>query len=154
MNEARLTSLEQVRSFLVGTSAVQMKPLLDSERYRHIERVLKRFAYHRLKKPDKGLIRQYLLRTTGYSLQQLTRLIGRWMQGEVLKKSYATPRYGLPKRFTEADVALLAETDALHQTLSGPATRYLMQRAWQEFGDARYERLARSYYRYQKSSNI
>ncbi|MFL6546746.1 MAG: integrase, partial [Candidatus Udaeobacter sp.] len=39
-------------------------------------------------------------------------------------------------------MALLAETDALHGTLSGPATNYLMQRAFEVFGDARYERLA------------
>ena len=39
-------------------------------------------------------------------------------------------------------MALLAETDALHGTLSGPATRCLMQRAVAVFGDARYERLS------------
>ena len=37
---------------------------------------------------------------------------------------------------------LLAATDTLHGTLSGPATRHLMQRAWATYGDARYARLA------------
>ena len=32
--------------------------------------------------------------------------------------------------------------DGLHGTLSGPATRKLCERAWQVFGDARFERLA------------
>ena len=36
----------------------------------------------------------------------------------------------------------MAETDRLHQRLSGPATRCLFERAWKQFGDARYERLA------------
>jgi hypothetical protein len=36
----------------------------------------------------------------------------------------------------------LAEIDALHDTLSGPATRELLRRAWQVFGDPRYQRLA------------
>ena len=40
------------------------------------------------------------------------------------------------------DVALLAEMDVLHSTLSGPATKKLMERAYQMFGDARFERLA------------
>jgi hypothetical protein len=39
-------------------------------------------------------------------------------------------------------VALLAETDALHDTLSGPATKHLMQRALLVFVDTRYARLA------------
>ncbi len=57
-------------------------------------------------------------------------------------KRYVAPRHGFARQFTAVDVALLAETDALHGTLSGPATKVLMQRAVTVFGDARYERLA------------
>jgi hypothetical protein len=39
-------------------------------------------------------------------------------------------------------VALLAELDSLHDTLSGPATKVLARRAHGRFGDARYARLA------------
>ena len=39
-------------------------------------------------------------------------------------------------------MALLAETDALRDTLSGPATKHLMQRALLVFVDTRYARLA------------
>lgn len=49
---------------------------------------------------------------------------------------------GFVRRFTEANVALLAQTDALHGSLSGPATRHLMQRAHSMFGEARCARLA------------
>jgi len=37
---------------------------------------------------------------------------------------------------------MLAEMDALHGTVSGPATKKLMARALLLFGDARFERLA------------
>lgn len=37
---------------------------------------------------------------------------------------------------------LLAELDSLHDTLSGPATKVLAQRAYRAFGDVRYARLA------------
>ncbi len=37
---------------------------------------------------------------------------------------------------------MLAATDTCHETLSGPATRKLFERAYTELGDARYERLA------------
>ena len=36
----------------------------------------------------------------------------------------------------------LPHTDALHDTPSGPAAKRLFERAWQLYGDARYERLA------------
>jgi transposase InsO family protein len=88
------------------------------------------------------VVLRYLERTTGYSRQQLTRLVRRVLNGETLRWRYAAPRAGFRRKFTSADIALLAETDALHNTLSGPATCVLMRRAFEVFGDARYERLA------------
>lgn len=144
MNETKLTTLEQVRAFLAGTVEVGFCATSagEDERYRHIAGVLARFGYKRLKKPDKGLILRYLMRTTGYSRQQLTRLVGRWCDGKVLRKRYRAPSHGWVRKFTDLDVALLAETDALHNTLSGPATVHLMRRALERYGDTRYARLA------------
>jgi len=143
MNEAKLTTLEQVKAFLTGTEAVRFSAQdKDGERYRHIGDVLRRFRYKQLGRADKGLILRYLERTTGYSRQQLTRLVSRWRTGKKLVKAYRTPKHGLVRKFTDADIALLAETDSLHNTLSGPATRHLMRRALEVFGDARYARLA------------
>ncbi len=85
---------------------------------------------------------RYLERTTEYSRQQLTRLVRRALTGGPLTKRYTAPGLGFARKFTAVDVARLAETDALHATLSGPATRCLMQRAVAIFGDSRYERLA------------
>lgn len=143
MNEAKLATLEQVRAFLTGTEAVKFSVRgKDGERYRHIGEVLRRFRYGQLGRADKGLILRYLERTTGYSRQHLTRLVKRWRAGKKLVKAYRTPTHGLVRKFTDADIALLAETDSLHCTLSGPATRHLMRRALEVFGDARYARLA------------
>ncbi len=143
MNEANLTTLEQVRAFLVGTIAVEFSACGKSgDRYGHIAEVLHRFGYKRLNKPNKGLILRYLERTTGYSRQQLTRIVKRWRTGKKLVKAYRAPKHGLVRKFTDADILVLAETDSLHGTLSGPATRHLMARALNVFGDTRYERLA------------
>ena len=55
---------------------------------------------------------------------------------------------GFARTYSDADVHLLAETDSLHGTLSGLATKKLMalghpvERAYNVFGDARYSRLA------------
>jgi hypothetical protein len=142
MNEAKLTTLEQLRLFLAGTAAVVFKPGADDTRYAHIAEVLRRFQYAGLKRPEKGLVLRYLERTTGYSRQQLTRLVARFQALRQIKKRYRSPKAGFARIYTEADIALLAETDALHGTLSGPATCILLRRAIEVYGDARYERLA------------
>src|SRR3972149_5853661 len=109
MNEAKLTTLEQVRAFLAGTVVVAFSAVgPDDERYRHIGDVRKRFGYGRLKKPDKGLVLRYLERTTGYSRQQLTRIVKRGRTGKKLAQAYRAPTHSLKRTFTDADVALLA----------------------------------------------
>ena len=51
-------------------------------------------------------------------------------------------RPNFPRRYTAADIATLAEVDAAHEDLSGPAVRHLCQRGWTVYGDARFQRLA------------
>jgi len=143
MNEKKLVTLEQLKAFLTVTTGVAFQGCgQDEDRYRHIEDVLRRFFYPRLKKPGKGIVLRYLERTTGYSRQQLTRLVKRRRTGRPLVKGYRAPKCGLARIFTDADIALLADTDNLHNTLSGPATRHLMARALRLYGDTRYARLA------------
>lgn len=143
MNERKLSTVAQLRAFLEGTEEVQFEPLgEDSRRYAFVAEVVGRLRYRRLRRADKGVVMRYLERTTGYSRQQLTRLVGRAVRGEILAKRYRAPRQGFPRKYTAGDVALLAELDALHGTLSGPATKCLLQRAVTRFGDRRYERLA------------
>jgi len=144
MNERRLTSLAQLEAFLDGTAGVEFKPLGDDEaRYEQIQSVVRRFRYPRLKRREKGLVIRYLQHTTGYSRQQLTRLIKRACERAPLRKRYRAPPHAFSRRYTDADIALLAEVDAAHGTLSGPATRHLLRRAYEVYGDSRYERLAR-----------
>ncbi len=143
MNETRLCSLEQLKAFLDGTAGVQFRPFEgDDARYAHIKVVLGRLAYAWLKRGDKGVVLRYLGRTTGYSRQQLTRLVQQCLATGGLAKRYRPPAKGFTRTYTTVDVALLAETDALHATLSGPATKHLMQRALTVFDDTRYARLA------------
>ena len=52
-------------------------------------------------------------------------------------------RRRFPTRYTEQDAKLLAEVDAAHEELSGPAVRRILQREHEVFGRREYERLAR-----------
>ncbi len=143
MNEQELKTVAQLCAFLDGTQEVQFEPMdEDTQRYAFIAAVVQRLRYGCLSRPDKGVVMRYLQRTTSYSRAQLKRLVRRARAGEALAKRYKAPPQGFARKFTAIDVALLAETDALHGTLSGPATKCLLQRAVAVFGDARYERLA------------
>jgi hypothetical protein len=65
---------------------------------------------------------------TGLSRAQATRLLGMYLRGEkVQPKPYRRRRF--PQRYTREDAALLASVDEAHDTLSGPATRKILQRA-------------------------
>jgi len=141
MEEAKLQTLEQIKAFLDGTSEVAFR-VPKEDRNQFIERVLKRFGYAPQGRIDKGVLLRYIGRMTGLSRQQVTRLVRQYRKDGKLSKRLCAPKQGFTYRYTAADVALLAETDVLHSTLSGPATKKVMERAYQVFGDQRYERLA------------
>ena len=138
-----LKSLEQVERFLAGSAEVEVGFPDRKALYGHIEQTLRRFCYEALSKPQRGLLRRYLERTTGLSPAQLTRLLRRYRQQQRIEDRRRGPARPFARRYTREDVLLLAETDALHRTLSGPATRKILERSWKLFGDRRYERLAR-----------
>lgn len=141
MDEVKLQTVAQIKAFLEGTHDIVLK-VPKAEHYGFIERVLKRLGYVILPRCDKGVLLRYLERMTGLSRQQITRLVKRYCKsGRVIKK-YNVPRNGFCRRFNVTDTILLAEMDALHGTLSGPATKKLMERALLIFNDTRFEQLA------------
>jgi transposase InsO family protein len=142
MNETQVRTLEQVRQVLQGTEALQFRrPEDDEGRYAWIESVLKRFAYRQLPRPDRGTVLRYVQRLSGFSRAQVTRLVSRWVAGKRLVKQYRAPEHAFARRYTAADVALLAEVDRAMNTLSGPATACVLRRQRDVFGDTRFERL-------------
>ena len=66
MNDHHLKTLEQVRAFPDSTRAVEFSLDTKAERYDVIRRTLIRFAYHRLSKPDKGLLLSFMTQVSGY----------------------------------------------------------------------------------------
>jgi len=141
MNSKHLRTLQQVADFIHGSAALEPSFAGQAERYAWIEATLRQFGYAKLARRDKGLIVAYLCRVTGYSRQQVTRLIRRYRERGCLRWELH-PARGFSGRFTDADVHLLAEIDALHDTPSGPAVKKLCERAWRQFDDTRFERLA------------
>ena len=85
---------------------------------------------------------RFLTKLTGYSPAQMKRLVRQFHAERHLRDRRGPPAKPFAYRYTLADQRALAELDALHGNLSGPATRKLAERAFHVFGDARYERLA------------
>ena len=147
MDESRLRTIEQIEQFLSASTLVAFsKHAADSERYEHITRVLKRFDYPRRNKRERGVLLRYLRHTSGYSRPQVTRLVAQWAKNRLatvpLAKRYCAPSAAFARKYTSADVSLLAQMDKAHEDVCGPAVAHLLQRAYTLYGDARYERLA------------
>ena len=137
-----LTTLAQVDAFLSGTQSVTFSVLsTKAECYQWIQAILLKFEYRTLSKPHKGLVRRYLEKVSGYSRQQLTRLIQQYRQtGRVTRRQRTVQ--GFARRYTAEDVRLLAAMDERHDTPSGPAIKKLCERASSLFGETAYTRLA------------
>lgn len=137
-----LQTLEQVRDFLAGSTVLDFVVEDREAAYGFIEDQLRRFGYLRLGRADKGLVRGYLIKVTGLSRAQVARLIGQFVGTGRIRDRRGPPAKPFARRYTAEDVRLLAEVDTLHDTLSGPATRKLCERALTIYGDTRFERLA------------
>jgi hypothetical protein len=141
MNDEQLQTLEQVKEFIEGSQPIDFRGLNTRDKYQWTEEVLKRFRYQKLKKDGKGLIKSYLLKVTGYSRAQITRLVGIYQHaGHVRPVKYQRHRF--PQRYTADDVALLAKTDELHGWLSGPATKKILERENAVYGHYEYASIA------------
>ena len=86
-------------------------------------------------------MRAYLRKVTGLSEAQSTRLIRAFLDHRVVRPQ-PYQRQTFTARYTADGIALLAELDRAHGRLSGPATRRVLQRAFEQFGEKQYERLA------------
>jgi len=141
MEDSDKLSLEQIRAFLEASEEVGFLASNRDELYGWVERTLRHHDYPELARSAKGLVRRYVAKMTGLSRAQTARLIRAYQQGRPVRpKSYRRRRFA--SRYTPADIELLAEVDNAHQNLSGPATQKLLQRAFHDYGDARFQRLS------------
>ncbi len=78
---------------------------------------------------------------TGLSPAQITRLIRAHLDTGLVQETVYR-RHKFVRSYTNADIVLLAGVDRAHERLSGPATRRILEREYQEFDKPEFERLA------------
>jgi hypothetical protein len=142
LQTAGLQTLAQVRSFVEGNQPVSFTLTDRPSAYAWMAETFKHFRYARCARADKGLLRRYVAKVTGFSRAQVTRVIAQFSRYGLIEDRRKAPVKPFARRYTAADIRLLAEMDVLHSTLSGPTTRKLCERMFQVFGDRRFERLA------------
>jgi transposase InsO family protein len=137
-----LETIEQLSDLLAGTQPVAFSVISDKRtRYKWIQGELVKFQYLTLPRQHKGVVIRYLMKLSGYSRQQLTRLIGQYHRTGRLKPRQRTVA-GFKKRFTEKDIRLLAAMDERHETPCGQAIKKLCERAHQVYHEDQYANLA------------
>lgn len=140
MNDTQLRTPEAIRRFLQGTEAIELT-LAKEQRYAWLAQFLMQAHYYLQGKRDKSTLREYMQKMTGYSRQQLTRLIAQYKTQKRIGRKKTT-RCCFTKKYTRDDILLLAFTDEVHHMLSGGATKKLFERGYDVYHDIKYERLA------------
>jgi transposase InsO family protein len=141
MEDGEKLSLEQIRAFVEGMGEIRFKGEEREEVYGWMTRVLRQHGYARQGREVKGLLRRYLRQMTGLSRAQVTRLVAQFVKsGEV--KGVVYRRHRFASRFARKDIELLGVVDGAHDTLSGPATKRILEREFEHFGRREYAMLS------------
>jgi transposase InsO family protein len=141
VHEAEKLSLEAIGRFVEAIEDIRFTGQGRQQVYGWLEQVLVQQEYCQQGKAARGLVRRYIEKMTGLSRAQVTRLISRYTStGRVQPTVYRRRRF--PDRYTRADIELLASVDEAHETLSGPATRRILEREAGLYGKQEYARLA------------
>ena len=124
----RLRTLDEVRDFMAGSAPVDFRFVKRADAYGFVRRVLVRSRYIRLSRPDKGLVRRFLIKVTGFSRAQIARLIFQYRETGRIEDRRRGPKRPFPRRYTKTDIGPMAEVDETLGGLCGAVTRRMMQR--------------------------
>ena len=141
MTDKCVVSIDKLKALLASSDVLTFKGSSQEEIYAWIERTLRSYHYRSRPRADKGVLRRYMLKMTGISPSQLTRLIAQFRRsGHVRVRPYQ--RHSFPSKYTRDDQLLLAELDSSNERLSGKATVAIFKREYNLFGKSEYQRLS------------
>jgi len=141
MDDAEKLSLESIGQFVTASEDIRFEAQDRQQLYDWVEQVLVGREYGQLGKAARGLVRRYIEKMSGLSRAQVTRLIALYTaSGRVQVTVYRRRRF--TQLYTRADIELLAAVDEAHETLSGPATRRILEREHELYNKPEYVRLA------------
>ena len=93
-----------MRRFVAASDGLSFAGASRAEIYGFVEGVLRRQRYLGLSKKDKGVVRRYLVKVSGLSLPQITRLIRRYRQRGKIQPTMSR-RHRFARRYTAEDIS-------------------------------------------------
>lgn len=141
MDDSRLTNFNQIREFLKYSQKLVLILTTIEDKYEFIDKTIDRFNYKHLNRKDKRTILSYLRKITGYKKAQIMRLVKRAAKGDLKRKTYKRTNPNIIYR--PYDIKLLERTDELHLRLSSLATKEILRREYEIFGQAEFERISK-----------
>lgn len=141
MKNVTFADIREVQDFLAGNREREFEILSRKDKYECVGDTLTHLSYLNLCKKEKGVVKECLQIVTGYSNQQMKRLIKKWKKkglrwNKPKKVGAAKPKYG-PK-----EVALLIKTDIAHKTPNGNAVSKILKREFFVFGKEVYRTIS------------
>jgi hypothetical protein len=118
MDDSRINNISQIKEFLKGSQQFDfsLKKARIEEKYKLIDKTVKRLKYHTLRKKEKRVVINYLKKIVGYKKSQLLKLVNEAVLSELKRKKYKRVH---PRRiYTLSDIKLFKKTDELHLRLS------------------------------------
>ena len=92
-------------------------------------------------KKEKGLIKKYIEKVTGYSRPQVTRKIKEYKEtGRVRLKEYKRNKF--EKKYTNKDILLLAKTAELHDYPNGASLKKILERMANKYKKKEYRNIS------------
>jgi hypothetical protein len=143
MTDELVKDVRQIKEFLEGSRKFKfsLKEASIEEKYDFIDGTVDRVGYSLLSKKDKHVVVAYLRKFTGYKSEQLYRLIGRAAGGDLIHKQYH--RRNPNHRYSVSDIKLLENTDLVHRRLNSLATKEILRREYEVYGNQEFANIAR-----------
>ncbi len=142
MQDEHIVTVKQLEEFAkLSNEGATFSAQNKVQRNLWIEKVLARFKYFSCRKKDKIIIKKYLARMTNLSKTRIKRLIARKKKfGRI--SPYEIHRHRFERKYGPTDIALLLKTDNLHQRMSGPVIKEILQREYYIFGKTEYKTIS------------
>lgn len=140
MNDDRIISVSQLKEIVKMGSSVKFNSNNKEETYKWIDDILGRFRYFSETRGNKGTIKGYIVTMTGYSPDQINKLIKRKKDtGRVFLKKRT--QHVFPTKYEACDIALLADTSDINENPNGQSLKKIIDDMYHIYKDNRYERL-------------
>lgn len=142
-NDDHLVSVAQIKEFAKLNNCAKFKSNSSKvETYEWVSKTLGRFKYFSLKKGEKSIVKNYIIKMTGYSEGCIDKLIRKKKKfGKIFIKERTQNAFQV--FYEPSDISLLAEVSNVTLNQNGRALKEVFKSMYSDFNDIRFEKLSR-----------